>query len=152
MSVERGHAQVLAPSMPQRKRTESAITPGVPSKSPILVVGFLLGARDGSGARRGFSAGKYRSRVFGGVKSRAGIYYEHGFTEKDEVRYHAESIDRLPIAYNTTTLRVVAMTHLPIVHNPVRGRIDYLQYTRPRRFPIMRRRWMIWSHGHYLNS
>ncbi len=41
-SVERGHAQVLAPSMPERKRAKPAIRSGSPSgQSTTFMVVFL---------------------------------------------------------------------------------------------------------------
>ena len=64
---------------------------------------FLVYARQGWVLRQGFSAGKYRSRRYGGAKSRAGIYSEHGFAEK--------AVGRLPHHYldkkmNVTTIVV----------------------------------------------
>lgn len=75
-TVERGHAQELALSMPQRKRTKSAIAPGVPIQEPHIV-GFLYWYPLGLSARQRFSKGKYRSRVFGGMRPRAGVRTEH---------------------------------------------------------------------------
>ena len=59
----------------------------LPSKTsqPCAGIFYLLGQN--TNLRQRFSQGKYRSRRFGGARTRAKALSEHAAAEKDEVRY-----------------------------------------------------------------
>ncbi len=67
-------------------RSQVRVLPPLPKKVPDLVSGIFLGTEADSVLRQRFSDGKYRSRRFGVVRTRAEASFEHAAAEKDEVR------------------------------------------------------------------